>query len=357
MRKKIRVAILFGGKSAEHEISWLSANNVYTAIDKDTYDVELIGIDKKGTWQLQSQHILQSLPSSLKEIQHTTQQLALSTNNIVTTQTLQTQQKIDVVFPVLHGPYGEDGSVQGLLKVANIPFVGSGVLGSAIGMDKDVMKRLFRDARLPIGNFLVLRENEKADFKKTEDKLGLPFFIKPANMGSSIGVSKVHDKEEFIKAIENAFQYDTKILVEQYIKGKEVECSILGNDDPIASLPGEIIANNEFYDYTSKYIDENGATLRIPANLTKKQIKEVQKLAIQAFQTLGLEGMARVDFFFTPENKFYLNEVNTIPGFTNISMYLKLWEASGISQTELIDRLIQLALERFAKQQHLKTTA
>jgi len=353
MQKKIRVAILFGGKSAEHEISWLSAKNVFTALDKGKYDGILIGIDKTGTWRLQSPQTLIDLPSSLRDIQ--TKQLVLSTKTTTTTQTLQTQEQIDVVFPVLHGPYGEDGSVQGLLKLANIPFVGANVLGSAVAMDKDIAKRLFRDAGLPITKFIALNKNGKADFEQIQKKLGLPLFIKPANLGSSIGVTRVNSEKEFIKAIADAFQYDTKILIEQFVPGVEIECSVLGNENPIASLPGQIVANSTFYDYQSKYIDENGAELKIPADLSKKQIKEVQKLAIQAFQVLCLDGMARVDFFFTPENKFYINEVNTIPGFTNISMYPKLWEASGISQTELIDRLIQLALERYAKEKQLKT--
>ncbi len=317
--KKIRVAVLFGGKSAEHEVSIQSAKNIIASLDKKKYEITSIKISKDGKWNF-------------------------DLNNI------------DVVFPALHGSYGEDGSMQGVLRLLNIPFVGSGVLGSAVGMDKDVAKRLLRDAGLPVADFLVFRKEESIDFAKVVEKLGFPFFVKPANLGSSVGVAKVKNQKDFADAVHEAFSYDTKILIEQYIPGKEIECSLLGNDDPIASLPGEIVANHEFYDYDAKYLDEQGAELKIPANLSQKKVKEVQTLAIKSFKVLCLEGMARIDFFYTQDGKFYINEANTIPGFTNISMYPKLWEASGITYPELVDKLIQLAIEKHKEQQKLRTS-
>ncbi|HSW88890.1 MAG TPA: D-alanine--D-alanine ligase [Candidatus Saccharimonadales bacterium] len=355
--KKIKVAILFGGKSAEHEVSVQSAKNVYNALDKNKYDIVVIGIDKQGQWHLSSGEKLLQLTSSVDP--NETNNLSLVKKDSLNP-TLSNEQtnlgKIDVVIPVLHGPYGEDGSMQGFLKLLNIPFVGSGVLGSAVGMDKDVAKRLFRDAGLPIGKFVTVTNKHQVDISSIKQALGFPVFVKPANMGSSIGVVKAKTEEEVIKAIETAFAYDTKILIEEYIPGVEIECSVLGNDEPISSIPGEIVAHHEFYDYDAKYIDEHGAELKIPAELPEEKVKEVQALAIRAFTTLCLEGMARVDFFYTPDKKFYINEVNTLPGFTNISMYPKLWKASGIDNTELIDRLISLALERFSKQKALKSS-
>lgn len=330
--KKINVGILFGGKSAEHEVSLRSAKNVIDAIDKEKYNPISIKIDKTGKWLLRDKEISIVMPGFL-------------------------QESIDVIFPILHGPLGEDGTVQGLLKLAEIPFVGPGVLGSAVGMDKDVMKRLLRDANIPIGRFLVKRVGENIDYNLIVEELGLPLFIKPVNMGSSVGVSKVNNEEEFKKAIIDSFQYDAKIIIEENIKGREIECSVLGNEDPIASLPGEVIPHHDFYSYEAKYIDENGAGLEIPANLEKNIIEQVQKLAVETFKVLNCEGLSRVDFFLAPDNKVIVNEINTIPGFTSISMYPKLWEASGISYTELISRLIQLALERFEKEKKLKTSS
>lgn len=266
-----------------------------------------------------------------------------------------------MVFPVLHGPYGEDGSIQGLLKLANIPFVGSGVLGSAVGMDKDVMKRLLRDAEIPIADFLSFTcHNKKTiNYKSIADKLGLPLFIKPANLGSSVGISKVNDENGFFMAIENAFQYDRKIIIEENITGREIECSVIGNDNPIASLPREIISNtenHEFYSYEAKYIDENEAVLQIPAKLSQEKIEEVKELAILTYKVLCCEGMARVDFFMRQNGELIVNELNTIPGFTAVSMYPKLWEASGKSYTQIITYLIELALKRFEEERQLKTS-
>ena len=364
MKRKLRVAILFGGKSAEHEISIISAKNIFDAIDKKKYEVVLIGIDKKGRWYLNDDaRLLQQVktPTPIK-FNRESNALALVPGN-KTKQWIylsghRKQKPVDVVFPVLHGTFGEDGTVQGLLKLADIPFVGAGVLGSAVGMDKDAMKRLLRDAGIPIAKFLVFdgAGQEQIDFAAVTRELGLPLFVKPANLGSSVGISKAKSEAEFRNAVKDAFRYDRKILVEEAIQGREIECSVLGNERPIASLPGEIVTRHEFYSYEAKYLDENGARLEIPAKLPPRVAEEIQQAAIKTFKALCCEGMARVDFFLRDEREVIVNEINTIPGFTKISMYPKLWEASGISYTELIDRLIQLALERFQREKKLKTT-
>jgi len=255
----------------------------------------------------------------------------------------------------MHGPFGEDGSMQGLLKLAGVPFVGPSVLGSAVGMDKDVMKRLFRDAGIPIGRFIVIKDNEKINFNKVKKELGLPVFVKPVNMGSSVGINKVRNEKEFKKAVKEAFKFDTKVIIEEFISGREIECSVLGNKKPTASIPGEIIANQEFYSYDAKYIDE-GSVAVIPAKIDKKTTKKIQELAIRVFKVLNCEGMGRVDFFLKKNGRVVVNEINTIPGFTKISMYPKLWEASGMPFSKLLDKLIELAIERFKKEQKLKTT-
>ena len=367
--KKLSIGVIFGGKSAEHEVSLQSAKNVIEAIDKDKYEVVLIGIDKKGRWYLNedSKFLLHTNSPRLIKLDKTNKEVALVRTKQETGQLVNVSdhrpsrritKHIDVIFPVLHGPFGEDGAIQGLLKLANIPFVGAGVLGSAIGMDKDVMKRLFKNADIPIPKFLIFNRisRDKINFKKVIDYLGRPFFVKPANLGSSVGINKVGNEKQFKNAIKEAFEYDNKILIEEYIKGRELECSVLGNNNPIASVPGEIIPHGEFYSYKAKYIDESGAILKIPAKLPAEVIKKVKHLAIKAFKTLCCQGMARVDFFLRNNNEVVVNEINTIPGFTKISMYPKLWEASGISYTELIDRLIQLALERFEQEKKLKTS-
>jgi D-alanine-D-alanine ligase len=363
--RKIKVAILFGGQSAEHEVSLQSAGNVAAAIDRKKYDVVLIGIDKKGRWYLneESKFLLQADSPKLIKLQKAGDSLALvpgdQSGQLISLSDNRPVGPIDVVFPVLHGPFGEDGTVQGLLKLANVPFVGAGVLGSAVGMDKDVMKRLLRDAGIPVANFLVLNRfsQDEIDFDTVTSSLGTPVFVKPTNLGSSVGISKAQCEEEFREAINLAFQYDNKIMVEEYIEGREIECSVLGNDDPIASLPGEIVLQREFYSYEAKYIDEDGAVLEIPAKLDDKVTKKVQDYAIKTFKAICCEGMARVDFFLSQTGDVVVNEINTIPGFTNISMYPKLWEASGIGYSELIDRLIQLAIERFNRERQLRTDA
>ncbi len=362
MKKKLRVAILFGGKSAEHEISLISAKNIVEAIDKKKYQVVLIGIDKKGKWYVNDDPRLLQKADRPKPIRFDRERnaLALVPSNKgkqwLRLSTRRADKPVDVVFPVLHGTFGEDGTVQGLLKMADIPFVGAGVLGSAIGMDKDVTKRLLRDAGIPIARFLSARRSERVDFATAERELGLPLFVKPANCGSSVGIHKVSNGSQFAAAVADAFRYDEKILLEEFIEGREIECAVLGNDDPIASLPGEIITRHEFYSYEAKYLDEKGAELAIPAKLPAGVVEQIQRLAGKTFKTLCCEGMARVDFFLRGESEIIVNEINTIPGFTKISMYPKMWEASGISYTELIDRLIRLALERFRKEKNLRTS-
>ncbi len=365
MDKKIRVAILFGGRSAEHEISLLSAKNIIDAIDREKYEPVLIGIDKKGGWYLSDASRLFACTdsSTLKSLSPTETPLAPAfggkNRQLINAASGRPIEPIDVVFPVLHGPFGEDGTVQGLLKLADIPFTGCDVLASGIGMDKEVSKRLLRDAGIAVADFVVCNRRQRAgtDFNVIEKKLALPVFVKPCNMGSSVGISKVHSQKEFDDAVELAFQYDNKIIIEKYINGREIECSVLGNEEPIASVPGEILPRHEFYSYQAKYLDENGAVLDVPAKLADDVVKKLQDCAIKAFKTLCCEGMARVDFFLEENDRIIVSEINTIPGFTKISMYPRLWEASGISYPALIDRLICLAVERFERDRKLKTDA
>lgn len=360
MNRKIRVAILFGGRSAEHEVSLLSAKNIIEAIDKEKYEPVLIGIDKKGRWYLTDSSQLPD-SSTLGSLRPTQAPLALrfgeKDGQLINLASSRTIEPIDVVFPVLHGPFGEDGTVQGLLKLADMPFVGPGVLASGIGMDKEVSKRLLRDAGIAVVDFVVFTRRDKTDFSAIEKQLATPVFVKPCNMGSSVAISKVHCQEEFEQAVKLAFQYDNKIMVEQYIDGREIECSVLGNDEPIVSVPGEILPQHEFYSYRAKYVDESGAILVVPAKLEDDVVKKLQDLALKTFKTLCCEGMARVDFFLKEDGKIIVSEINTIPGFTKISMYPRLWEASGISCPQLIDRLICLAIERFERDRQLKTDA
>lgn len=357
--KKLRVGLLFGGKSAEHEVSIQSARSVVNAIDGDRFDVTLIGIDQTGRWYLDTEHkLLSSTDAGTERITEVGLLRRGETSSLVAIDTTLSVGELDVVFPVLHGPFGEDGTVQGLLKLANIPFVGAGVLGSAVGMDKDVMKRLLKEAGIPVSPFRSITCD--TDFEPLIDgfiaDLGLPLFIKPANLGSSVGITKAHTSEEVADGIREAFRYDTKVVIDQFVEGREIECSVLGHRDPIASLPGEILPRLEYYSYEAKYIDENGAELIIPAELDARCIEEIQTTAIKVFKTLCCSGMARVDVFLTPDNQVVVNEINTIPGFTDISMYPKLWEASGISYTELISRLVDHAIERFDEEKRLKNT-
>jgi D-alanine-D-alanine ligase len=366
---KLNVGILCGGKSAEHEVSLQSAKNIYEAIDRAKFNPILIGIDKSGKWIYGPQKqvgdfILDTddpakihlnpvhrdaalLPKSEGRLSISAESAAAPARSI----------HLDVIFPILHGPFGEDGTVQGLLKLAELPFVGPSVLGSAAGMDKDVMKRLLRDSGIPMGKFLVLRDWEEApSFAEIINQLGNPLFVKPANMGSSVGVSKVHTETEYRAALKSAFLFDTKVILEENINGREIECSVLGNEKPTASLPGEVKAANNFYSYEAKYIDPAGATLEIPAVLPEAKVREIQALAIKTFQVLECQGLSRVDFFMKDDGAVLVNEINTMPGFTKISMYPKLWAASGTGYTELITRLIELAIERFEKEKKLKTS-
>ncbi len=356
--QKMNIAIIFGGKSAEHEVSINSARNIVKAIDKNKYDITLIGINRSGEWfSFDEQELLlkEKLFSQDKKTKNITV-IPFTEKEKFFLRIGKADKLIDVVFPVLHGPFGEDGTIQGLLKLFNAPFIGPSVLGSAIGMDKDVSKRLLKEAGIPIAKFLVCKSDKKNNisFDKIKKNLGLPFFIKPANLGSSIGISKVKNENEFDKAVKKAFSYDNKIIVEEFIKGKEIECSVLGNENPIASIPGEIIPSHDFYSYEAKYLDKNGAIMAVPANISVSITKKIQELASKTFKTLCCEGMGRVDFFLTEKNEIFVNEINTIPGFTSISMYPKLWEASGISYPKLIDRLIELAIDRWNMENGLK---
>jgi len=385
--KKVRVGVLFGGRSGEHEVSLLSAASVLNAIDKNKYEVVPIGITKEGRWltateaeKLLSGKPLEHEPRHLRagdpEATPGAAVLAAGEAVVVPPEPKKTGGSltpfqsdsalarrasdrainVDVIFPVLHGTFGEDGTIQGLLELADIPYVGAGVLGSAAGMDKDIMKSLFRAAGLPIVKHVTfLRSDWETEPKKiqkfVEKNLKYPVFVKPANLGSSVGISKAHNGKELGPAIADAAKFDRKIVIEQGVGGKkhkarELECSVLGNDKPQASVPGEIVPCKEFYDYNAKYLDE-GSDLIIPAKLTKSETKKVQQIAIRAFQAVDCCGLARVDFLMDAKSrKIYLNEINTMPGFTSISMYPKLWAASGVSYPELIDRLIKLGLER-----------
>lgn len=351
MKKKLVVAVLFGGKSAEHEVSLNSAKNVIAALNPKKYSVLPIYIERNGRWLFcpedGSKQPVAFLPSSKGLLHFLTspdQASADKPKNI----------QVDVVFPVLHGTFGEDGSIQGLLQVAEVPFVGAGVLGSAVGMDKVVMKRLLRDAGILVAPFLVARVGTALSFASAAKTLGVPFFVKPASLGSSVGVAKVTTKTEYSQALETAFLYDTKVILEQAIVGREVECSVLGNEKPIASLPGEVVLQDGFYSYETKYASNSSARIEIPANLPKKTTAAIQELAVRTYSVLECEGLGRVDFFLTTAGRLIVNEINTLPGFTATSMYPKMWEASGMSLEKVVDTLIKLAQERFATQQLLK---
>jgi D-alanine-D-alanine ligase len=366
MAKKIRVGVIFGGRSVEHEVSLVSAASVISALDKEKYDILPIGITPEGRWLSSAEALallkekgkIDDLPEHILVPDPRKRGLVPLRNSSAEVP----PHPIDVIFPVLHGTYGEDGTIQGLFELAEIPYVGSGVLGSALGMDKVVQKQLLRQAGIPVTPdiWFYLEEFLKAQRKliaSIERKLGYPCFVKPANLGSSVGISKAHDRKELVGAIRHAGEYDLKVLVEKGIeRAREIECSVLGNDDPIASVPGEVIPSNEFYDYDAKYVDGKSTSV-IPAKLPRSVARKVQHYAVDSFKVLNCSGMARVDFLVTRgRNRIYVNELNTIPGFTSISMYPKLWQASGLSYPELLDRLIQLAFERHRGKVNLKTT-
>jgi len=364
--KKTRVIILFGGRSAEHEISLLSARNVLSAIDRERFEPVLIGIDKDGRWHRESERTLEAAAGDPRNVRLDAGAPAVAMDEALVPRPggkLEAVAVDDVVFPVLHGTYGEDGTVQGALELAGIAYVGAGVLGSAVGMDKHVAKRLLRDAGIPVVDFGVVtaaafRRDPAATLRALPD-LGYPRFVKPANAGSSVGVSRVAGPGDLETAIRAALAFDTKVLVERGIDGREIECAVLGNDDPQASVPGEILIHHAdgFYSYDAKYVDPEGASWKIPADLPAEMTARVRALAVETFRALELSGMARVDFFVARDlNALYVNEVNTIPGFTAISMYPKMWEASGLAPSTLVTRLIELAIERRDARRALKTT-
>ncbi|SDH12760.1 D-alanine--D-alanine ligase family protein [Desulfosporosinus hippei] len=359
---KLTVVLLFGGRSGEHEVSLNSAWSIYKAIDRSRYNVETIGINKQGQWfwgVIPDQILKTGFPTTSEGLQVTlvidpTQPHFLAING----QSLPNDGKFDLVFPVLHGTYGEDGTLQGLLEMANVPYVGSGVLGSSLGMDKDRMKAVFIERNLPSARYVTLLRSEFLREPETylnmiEAQLGYPCFVKPANLGSSVGISKAHDRTELQESLKTAAIFDRKIVIEESITGHEIEVSVLGNDSPIASIPGEVLPAQEFYTYEAKY-SNIGSSLLIPAALEDDLVQKLQLMAVQAFQAVEASGLSRVDFFVNDENEIFLNEINTLPGFTEISMYPKLWEATGIPYSELIDRLIILGMERFQDKQNCK---
>jgi D-alanine-D-alanine ligase len=357
-KKRLRVGVLFGGRSGEHEVSLASAASVIRGLDPDKYEAVPIGITKEGHW-LVGQGAQKMLPEVLRTGQRVTMTADPTDAALVRLDGSGGGQRLDVVFPVMHGTFGEDGTIQGLLDLAGLPFVGAGVLGSAVAMDKDVAKKLLRAAKIPVVPWLAIRRDdwERHPIEVThqiEKAFAYPVFLKPATLGSSVGMTKVKSHDELATGMNLAAEFAMKIMVEQAVNAREIEVSVLGNRDPQASIPGEIVPHREFYDYAAKYLEE-GTQLLIPAKLTAAQIKKFQKYAVEAFRALELNGMARVDFFLDKDNgKIYLNEVNTIPGFTSISMYPKLWEASGLPFSQLIDKLIELALEQHAEKARTK---
>ena len=366
MTARRRVLVLFGGRSAEHEISCISARSVIDALDPQLFEVVPVGITREGRW-----HLLPGPPALPAETGHMPQVVEGPGSGVVLAGEGASRElvaadgsraKVDVVLPVLHGPMGEDGAVQGMFELADVPYVGAGVLGSAIGMDKAIQKVLFAAAGLPVGPWDVVREPEWLEDPEgvaaRVGALGYPVFAKPATLGSSVGISKVHDAAELAASMDEAFRYARKAVVEQGFEGvREIECAVIGNDDPVASVCGEIVpTGHEFYDYVSKYLDDEGARLDIPARLDPAVQARVQRMAVTAFQAVECWGMARVDFFLQGDELF-VNEINTIPGFTSISMYPKLWEASGLAYGDLIERLIDLAVERHGAERAKRTTA
>jgi D-alanine-D-alanine ligase len=361
--QKIRVAVIFGGKSGEHDVSLRSAASVLKHLDRERFEVVPVGIDRKGYWRQGAVEVEKQNGSDALVFAGEPSQAALLPSSKGELSQGALLGRVDVVFPVVHGPLCEDGTLQGLLELADIPYVGSGVLASALAMDKDVAKRLAQFEGISVVPGEVIREevwkkSQKQVLEGLEERLGFPCFVKPCRMGSSVGVHKGKDRKTLTKALEDAFRYDSKVLIEKAILAREIEISVMENQadftDPLVSLPGEVISSHEFYSYEAKYLDENGASLMIPAQLSESQIQEAQALAKKAFRTFECEGLARVDLFIDKSSgKMYLNEINTLPGFTSISMYPKLWEASGIPYSELLTRLINLALQRYSKQSKL----
>ena len=337
---KLRVAVVMGGRSSEHEISLASAHSVLEALDSSRYETVTVEIGRDGRWELGS--------GSRPELERDGRSVA-ETLPVPTSRVPATLGEVDVVFPVLHGPFGEDGTVQGLLELANVPYVGAGVTASALCMDKDLFKSVLRDHGIPVTRSVTLRRGVDA----FESPFGFPVFVKPARLGSSVGITKARSEDELRAGIELAFRHDEKVLVEEFVTGVEVECSVLGNEEPIASIPGEIVANSDWYDFSAKY-DEGGMDLVIPPRVPEEAIERVQDLSVQAFRATECEGMARADCFVREDGEVLINELNTIPGFTATSVYAKLFEASGIPYEELLERLVQLALDRHERRAQLK---
>lgn len=359
---KTVVALIFGGKSAEHEVSIRSAKNVSDALDKDNFSPVLIGISKEGSWYrfadssvfAQNTKITDSaLPAQAEPVAL----ISLQGKPVLYSLKDHSKTHLDIAFPILHGTMGEDGTIQGLFKMVQLPFVGCGVLSSAVGMDKEVMKRLFAEGQVNNARYMLLTPFKNTPYADVVAKLGSPFFIKPANAGSSVGVHKIKSAADYDKNLKDAFQFDTKVLAEEFIQGREIECSVMGHSHaPLASLPGEIIPQHEFYSYEAKYVDDNGALLKIPAELPQEAIQKIQALAKKAYQVMSCDGLTRVDFFMKANGDLYVNEINTLPGFTKISMYPKMWEATGVSYKDLITKLIHFGLEKYQEEQKLKTS-
>jgi len=343
---KLHVGVICGGRSAEHEVSLQSAKNILAALDRERFIAHVIGIDKQGHWYGCDEADFLHAPADPAHIALKPSSCAAAPFTLLS--------GLDVVFPIVHGTLGEDGSLQGLLRLAGLPFVGANVVGSAIAMDKDIAKRLLHQAGLPVAPFVCLRRGETADYAALSAELGEILFIKPANQGSSVGVSKVRDADEFATALELAFSFDHKVLVESFISGREIECAVLGDTEPQASVCGEVVLFDEFYAYETKYIRADGAQTIIPADIAPELEYQIQQIALRAFAVLECSGMARVDVFLSSNNWIIINEINTLPGFTQISMYPKLWQASGLDYSALISRLLELALEKQHSDQQLR---
>lgn len=363
MSERLRVGVIFGGRSGEHEVSVMSARGIVRALDPSRFEPVPIGIDREGRWQLVDTSAL-LLPPAAAAGQAVGEGALVAAGRSealarAPSGDLRREFGVDVFFPIVHGTQGEDGALQGLLEMAGAPYVGCGVLGSAVGMDKDVSKRLLRDAGLPVVDFVVARSGAAADAgleARVRAELGYPCFVKPANLGSSVGVTKVRSATELPHAVAQAFRYDRKLVIERAIDAREIETAVLGLERPEVSVPGEIVPRHEFYSYEAKYLDPEGAELLVPAPLTQEQTREVQRLSLRAFEALELEGLARVDFFLERRTgRWFVNEVNTLPGFTEVSMYSRMWEHSGLSYRDLVSRLIDLALERFQARRALET--
>ncbi len=360
--QKIKVGVVFGGRSPEHNISLLSASNVIENMDKDKFEAILLPIDKDGIWHYNKGELWLNNPGNaqLVSLPEYDNVVYLSQNagdhSVIDKSSGQVITKIDVLYPVLHGAFGEDGSIQGLAKVAGLPCVGCGILGSSAGMDKDVTKRLLRDSGIGIADFVTLRKgyNDELTYSDIKEKIGGELFIKPANLGSSVGVSFVNNEEDFEKAVKEGFEYDPKVIVEEKITGREIECAVLGNESPAASVIGEILPKTEWYTFENKYVDDDGAGLEIPAMLTEEEANRARSIALNTYIHLECCGLTRVDMFLKTNGEIIVNEVNTLPGFTQISMFPKLWGHSGLEYQDLITKLINLAIEKFEAEDRLR---